>query len=112
MTAVGATVGIPETAVDFSGGGFSDYFSRPSYQSSAVSTYLRTQLKDAYKGLYNSSGRAIPDVSAQGSRFEIVYQGKVGFVSGTSASTPAFAGVVALLNDALVSKGKQPLGFL
>lgn len=103
---------IPEQAVSFSGGGFSDYFKRPSYQSSVVNSYFHNELKGTYKGLYNASGRGIPDISAQGSRFEIVYEGKVVHVSGTSASTPAFAGVVALLNDALVSKGKKPLGFL
>ncbi|KAF7981545.1 hypothetical protein HWV62_33141 [Athelia sp. TMB] len=32
--------------------------------------------------------------------------------SGTSASTPAAAAVISLLNDYLISKGKPPLGFL
>ena len=33
-------------------------------------------------------------------------------ISGTSASAPAFAGVVALLNDAMLAANKPPLGFL
>ena len=33
-------------------------------------------------------------------------------VGGTSASTPLFAGLVSLINDVRVSKGKKPLGFL
>lgn len=33
-------------------------------------------------------------------------------MSGTSASTPAFAGIVSLLNDARLQVGKSPLGFL
>lgn len=33
-------------------------------------------------------------------------------VSGTSAATPAFASVIAFLNDYRVSKGKPTLGFL
>jgi tripeptidyl-peptidase-1 len=33
-------------------------------------------------------------------------------VSGTSASTPSVAGIFALLNDARMSAGKSPLGFL
>lgn len=111
VTAVGATVGIPEVAVGFSGGGFSDYFSRPAYQSAKVLPYIK-HLGKTYKGLYNPAGRAFPDVAAQGQRFEIVYQGRTGHVSGTSASTPAFAGIVGLLNDALVSRGRRPLGFL
>jgi tripeptidyl-peptidase-1 len=37
---VGGTTGINERAVSFSGGGFSNYFSQPSYQSAAVSTFL------------------------------------------------------------------------
>ncbi len=31
---------------------------------------------------------------------------------GTSASAPIFAGVVTLLNDARISKGLPPLGFM
>jgi tripeptidyl-peptidase I len=33
-------------------------------------------------------------------------------ITGTSAATPAFAGMVSLLNDALIAAGKNPLGFL
>lgn len=33
-------------------------------------------------------------------------------VGGTSAAAPAFAGIVALLNDALLAAGKCSLGFL
>lgn len=33
-------------------------------------------------------------------------------MSGTSAASPTFAGVIALLNDYLISQGKPPLGFL
>ncbi|KAF8311048.1 subtilisin-like protein [Clavulina sp. PMI_390] len=112
VTAVGGTYLIPETAVSFSGGGFSDYFPRPAWQDDVVDKYLSTQLKGTYEGLFNVSGRALPDIAAQSVRFAVVYQGQVAHVSGTSASCPAFAGVVALLNDALVSKGEKPLGWL
>ena len=41
VTTVGATVRVvPEVAVSFSGGGFSNYFARPAYQDAAVNTYL------------------------------------------------------------------------
>ncbi|KAF8321006.1 peptidase S8/S53 domain-containing protein [Cantharellus anzutake] len=105
------TYQIPGTTVRSSGGGFSDYFPRPWYQHRAVPRYLKT-LGSTYEGLFNKNGRAYPDVAAQGYRYLIVYQGKVIRVSGTSASTPTFAAIIALLNDALLSKGRRPLGFL
>lgn len=49
VTTVGATVGIPEVAVDFSGGGFSNYFPQPWYQAAAVDPYVK-QLGKTYKG--------------------------------------------------------------
>jgi hypothetical protein len=42
VTAVGGTYKVPEVAISFSGGGFSNYFAQPSYQSTAVSSYLKT----------------------------------------------------------------------
>lgn len=112
VTTVGGTNGIPEVAAGFSGGGFSNYFARPSYQDRAVSTYLAKLPAGKYSGLYNPLGRAYPDVSAQSEHFLIHYQGRFGLIGGTSASAPAFAGIVALLNDAQLAAGKPPLGFL
>jgi tripeptidyl-peptidase-1 len=112
VTAVGATVNIPETATNFSGGGFSNYFPRPDYQEAAVSEYLAKLAPGTYEGLYNSTGRAYPDVSAQGVNFIIVYQGQELPVGGTSCSAPTFASFVSMLNDARISAGKTPLGFL
>ncbi|KZT10837.1 family S53 protease-like protein [Laetiporus sulphureus 93-53] len=112
MTSVGATTGIsPEVAASFSAGGFSNYFSTPSYQSSAVASYL-SALGDTNAGLFNTSGRAYPDVSTQGANFAVVIDGQVKPVDGTSCASPTFASVVALLNDELVSAGKSTLGFL
>ena len=52
MTTVGGTVRVdPEVAVDFSGGGFSNYFAQPSYQSEAVSTFL-AGLGNQFSGLF------------------------------------------------------------
>jgi hypothetical protein len=52
VTTVGGTTGInPEVAVSFSGGGFSRYFARPSYQDKAVQSFL-TGLGTTYQGLY------------------------------------------------------------
>ncbi|EGO27729.1 hypothetical protein SERLADRAFT_446956 [Serpula lacrymans var. lacrymans S7.9] len=112
VTAVGGTVNIPETAVYFSGGGFSNYFSRPSYQDSAVESFLTKLAPGTYEGLYNPYGRAYPDVSAQAYNFLIVYEGNTTYVAGTSCSSPTFTSFVSLLNDARISAGKTTLGFL
>ena len=87
------------------------YFAQPDYQQSAVSAFF-SQLGSTYSGLYNTTGRGFPDVAAQGSNFQVVTSGYTQPVSGTSASSPAFAGVISNLNDYLLSQGKAPLGFL
>ncbi|KAI0294289.1 family S53 protease [Multifurca ochricompacta] len=112
MTSVGATQNVdPEIAADLSSGGFSNIFGIPSYQQSAVSSYLQ-QLGSTNDGLFNASGRAYPDVAAFGHAVEIVYKGKNSAVDGTSCASPIFASVIALLNDRLIAAGKSPLGFL
>ncbi|OTB16654.1 hypothetical protein K445DRAFT_316932 [Daldinia sp. EC12] len=112
VTAVGGTVGVePERAVSFSSGGFSDIFPRPSYQKAAVDTYLGT-IGATFEGLYNPSGRGFPDVAAQGRNFNVISQGQLIKVGGTSASAPTFAAIVSLLNNARIKSGQKPLGFL
>ncbi|KAI1785024.1 family S53 protease [Ganoderma leucocontextum] len=111
ITSVGATQGVPETAADFSSGGFSNYFGIPDYQSSAVSGYL-SALGSQNKGKYNATGRGFPDVATQSVNFEVVVDGDIDGVSGTSTASPTFASIVALLNDRLIAAGKSPLGFL
>ncbi|KAI5860193.1 subtilisin-like protein [Durotheca rogersii] len=112
VTTVGGTVGVaPERAVAFSSGGFSDVFARPRYQESAVAAYLN-RIGGTFRGLYNPDGRGFPDVAAQGQNFNIVTQGYVVMVGGTSASAPTFAALVSLLNNARLKAGGRPLGFL
>ncbi|KAI9647821.1 Tripeptidyl-peptidase sed2 [Ciborinia camelliae] len=118
VTSVGATRYVePESAVSFSSGGFSDRWPRPLYQHDAVKDYLDI-LGDRWKGLYNPHGRGFPDVAAQGVRFHIIesdpFTGALrdAQVSGTSASSPAFAAIVSLLNNARLNAGRKPLGFL
>ncbi|KAH0362604.1 tripeptidyl-peptidase 1 precursor, partial [Aureobasidium melanogenum] len=114
VTTVGATASFePEVAVSRfgSGAGFSNYFPMPDYQRAAVDGYL-DKIGDLYEGLYNRSGRAYPEVAAQGNHDIIVWAGNVTTIGGTSASSPTFAAVIALVNDALVAAGKPPLGFL
>ncbi|KAF8269942.1 peptidase S8/S53 domain-containing protein [Lactarius quietus] len=112
VTSVGGTTLIdPEVAMIESGGGFSQYFPRPSYQDAAVLPYLRS-LGNQYAGLYNARGRGVPDLAAQSDRFEFFFGDALYVVSGTSCSTPTITGIISLLNDYLISTGRSPLGFL
>ncbi|KAJ5600925.1 Peptidase S8/S53 subtilisin/kexin/sedolisin [Penicillium hetheringtonii] len=112
VTSVGATTHTsPEKAVYFSSGGFSDLWERPKWQEEAVSKYLEN-LGNKWSGLFNAKGRAFPDVSAQGQNFAIYEKGQLTRVDGTSASAPAFAGVIALVNDARIQANQTTLGFL
>ncbi|KAK0741988.1 peptidase S8/S53 domain-containing protein [Apiosordaria backusii] len=99
---------------DFSAGGFSNYFDRPSWQDEVVKPYLDgfVDRKDPRVELFNSTGRAMPDISAIGSGFQIIMGGEMSEVLGTSASAPVVAAMVALINDARMRAGKPSLGWL
>jgi len=97
------------------GGGFSDTFPMPSYQQDAVKSYLKDPSADLPPAkFFNASGRGYPDVAALGGQKTpyCVNAGAFEGVAGTSASCPVVAGVFALLNDARLSAGKPPMGFL
>ncbi|KAA1474739.1 family S53 protease [Dentipellis sp. KUC8613] len=112
VTSVGGTTGVnPETAVDFSSGGFSNLFAIPSYQAADVSAFL-TKLGNTNSGKFNRTGRAFPDLAAASVNFEIAFGGEFGTVDGTSCSTPLTASLISLLDDQLTAAGKSPLGFL
>jgi tripeptidyl-peptidase-1 len=122
VTAVGATMG-PESgsseiacsctsgSVITSGGGFSKVEALPSWQSSAVSNYFSTVSTQPVSG-YNSNGRGYPDVSLMGNLYAIYVNGVLSGVSGTSASAPAFAGMVALVNAARLANNNATLGWI
>eukprot|EP01006_Ploeotia_vitrea_P041564 TRINITY_DN66548_c2_g2_i1.p1 TRINITY_DN66548_c2_g2~~TRINITY_DN66548_c2_g2_i1.p1 ORF type:complete len:563 (-),score=104.13 TRINITY_DN66548_c2_g2_i1:836-2500(-) len=115
-TAVGSTYfyegnrDVEQATTQFgSGGGFSFWHTRPSFQDAAVTEYLK-KAKHA-KGKWNQNGRATPDVSAMGEEFTIVIRGgKEPGIGGTSASTPTFAGIITRLNDKRLNAGKTTLG--
>ncbi|KAH8994722.1 subtilisin-like protein [Lactarius hatsudake] len=112
VTVVGGTTDYnPEVAAALSGGGFSDYFKRPRYQEEAVTTFFQ-HLGNRYEGLYNASGRGIPDIAAQAVGFRVFFNGNDQEEEGTSIATPVVAGIISLLNDWLIMTGQEPLGFL
>mmetsp|Transcript_59924 Transcript_59924/g.185838 ORF Transcript_59924/g.185838 Transcript_59924/m.185838 type:complete len:785 (-) Transcript_59924:33-2387(-) len=94
-----------------SGGGFSGRFARPAYQDAAVAEYLQQVEGKLDPALFNSSGRAYPDISAIGQNVPIFFQGRLVMVGGTSTSSPIAAGIVAMLNGERLAEGLPPLGF-
>src|SRR5690606_12523331 len=112
VTAVGAVAQVePPQVASFSTGGFSNYFGRPAFQDGDVRGYVE-RLGTHLQGRYNSSGRAIPDVSAIGTGFAVEWGGGPDSVMGTSAAVPVFASMVALINDARRRKGMGWTGWL
>ncbi|HTS78852.1 MAG TPA: protease pro-enzyme activation domain-containing protein [Bryobacteraceae bacterium] len=81
------------------GGGASSLYSKPAWQSGP--------------GVPADGARDVPDIALSASihdAYYIYYQGANVAVGGTSASAPSMAGIVALLNQYLVTSGvqKQP----
>jgi subtilase family serine protease len=75
------------------GGGLSEAFSRPSWQSSAV---------PGLQNRFSNGKRQTPDVSGAasgGSGTYVVFEGSGGSIGGTSASAPFWAGVTALIAE-------------
>lgn len=112
-----------------SGGGFSNYFPRPSYQASAVDTYFKrydpghayyTAKLDsmgvanlgANGGLYNRAGRGMPDVAANGANFLTFFNGEEIGAFGTSVAAPLFGSIITLINEERTAIGKGSVGFL
>ncbi|KAF8264646.1 peptidase S8/S53 domain-containing protein [Lactarius quietus] len=116
VTTVGGTESIeesmaPEAGTSLSGGGFSFYFPRPDYQDDAVPPFIKS-IGTQHKGLYDPAGRGIPDISAHARGYQVVEKGELMVADGTSCAAPTVAGIISLLNDYQLSKGRAPLGFL
>ncbi|CAK5281042.1 unnamed protein product [Mycena citricolor] len=111
LTSVGATQGIPEKAINFTSGGFSNIFPAPAYQTAQIASFLKTVPSD-FNATFNLTGRGFPDVSTQGWNFEVIVNRVPTSVGGTSAASPTFASIIALINDRLIAAGKPVLGFL
>jgi len=98
------------------GSGFANYTNRPVWQDAQVNRWLQPNISKTWPipptVFYNPNHRAYPDVCAIGDRILIWMSGYISVSAGTSASTPIFAGIVSLLNDARLNANKKPLGFL
>ncbi|XP_007172895.2 tripeptidyl-peptidase 1 [Balaenoptera acutorostrata] len=105
---------VTDEVVDYiSGGGFSNVFRRPSYQEEAVAQYLSSSPHLPPSSYFNASGRAYPDVAALSDGYWVVSNRvPIPWVSGTSASTPVFGGLLSLINEHRILRGLPPLGFL
>ncbi|GAD94745.1 alkaline serine protease AorO [Paecilomyces variotii No. 5] len=135
ITAVGATY-LPlgadaqkdeEVAVTSfpSGGGFSNIYKAPDYQTDAVAAYFKEK-NPPYKyyesvdnssfaaggGIYNRIGRAYPDVAAIGDNVVIYTSGAPTLIGGTSAASPVFAAILTRINEELIAKNKSTVGFV
>jgi len=96
-----------------SGGGFSGYFPRPSYQDNAVINYIKTNVTLPRANYTNVNNRGYPDIAAVGAVLcnivgTIPYSCQMEY--GTSASTPMIAALFTLLNNDRLNAGKAPLG--
>ncbi|GJJ08142.1 hypothetical protein Clacol_002350 [Clathrus columnatus] len=113
----GSTIHDPESACDtviFSGGGFSNVFGLPSYQESAVTSFLKKHPPPYTAEQFNNSGkvRGYPDVSSNGSKHVVAVDGEFVLVFGTSLAAPVFASMITAINDARLTIGKKPVGFI
>lgn len=118
-TFINGTIGGTQMASDQfgSGGGFSAIFNQSDapWQAAAVSKYLAqgpSLPKFPPAGSFPPHGRATPDLSALGEGYQVYMNGGVESVGGTSASSPFFAGLVSLLNEARLQADKPQMGFL
>ncbi|KAI1198898.1 peptidase S8/S53 domain-containing protein [Nemania serpens] len=97
-----------------SGSGFSNVFAAPPYQIPHIATYQEFERDhlDEIRDRFNSTGRGYPDVAIRADDYWIVSMGNWKPVSGTSASSPAFASIISLINSERMHAGKGPVGFI
>jgi tripeptidyl-peptidase I len=100
--------------ISSSGGGFSNVFPCAKYQLDAVQEYVsqhHTKFNNTSMK-FNATGRAFPDVALNAANYVTVIDGGYTSVFGTSASTPVFGSIITKINDARLSAGKRPVGFI
>jgi kumamolisin len=82
------------------GGGLSNVFQRPDYQSS-------TSVPQTNRGVPDVAGNADPRTG-----YQVRVGGQNGVIGGTSAVAPLWAGLIARINQRLASLGQPPAGFV
>jgi hypothetical protein len=133
VTSVGATVfhssdgstvsdelgaSILNGAIITTGGGFSAIevnTSTIAWQKDATQAWSEGTGEKPPSNQYDITNRGYPDVTLNGHNYQVVYSVngddscpcKTGGVDGTSASSPALAGMVSLINGALLAAGKS-----
>jgi kumamolisin len=88
-----------------SGGGVSQIFPLPSWQDNA----------GVPASPAGSGGRGVPDVALVAdpdTGYNVFFQGASTVIGGTSAATPTWAGLIALINEERAGSQKGPLGFI
>lgn len=114
--------GHPYRGAYSSGGGFSNIFDAPKYQTGAIASYFANHNPpypyyyngqyNGSDGVYNRNGRGIPDVAANGDNIATYVGGKFTLEGGTSAASPIFAALVVRINEERIKAGKKPVGFI
>jgi len=110
-------------AIITTGGGFSAFQPMASYQKQAVADFISSASSSLPPSFsYNTAMRAYPDISFVGHNYKVFASNNTDDpsicpcnslpVDGTSASSPALAGLITLINDQLLNAGSSPLGFL
>lgn len=102
---------VPQALIT-SGGGFSNVFDQPSYESAAVSSWMNSGALQPPSQYWNANGRGYPDVAGLAHKYMIVENGDKFSVDGTSASCPVTAGIIALINDNRLKNGQSSVGFI
>jgi tripeptidyl-peptidase I len=118
-----------------SGGGFSNSLASPSFQRSAINAYTSQYIAvQSPQQPYNSSNRGYPDVALAANLYSkfsdlnmmflaveltlwhdfvvVMIAGEYYAASGTSASAPSFAGMVALVNSNRLRGNYSTLGWM
>ena len=95
-----------------SGGGFSTYYPRLSFQTSSIAGYFAAAAIAGQTPIVGfGSGRGYPDVALLGHSYTVVIGGGSYFVSGTSASSPTMAGLFSNINAARLASGRGSIGW-
>ncbi|KAK5652257.1 hypothetical protein OQA88_10605 [Cercophora sp. LCS_1] len=104
------------TRNSFSTGGFSSVFSSPSYQRRSTRLYLDSQNAHfnalSLHGLFDPLGRGVPNLSALAGDYLVALNGTFRRIFGTSASTPAVASMLAMVNNERMLARKGPVEFV